>query len=329
MVSNLAQIPFPWHGVGKEQQQEKWCPCTIFLGENATMCSSAISTQRHHLEQEESAAHQYLLSLCWPDAQPRCPRCAHTKIYTLNQSRLRCAACKYTFRPFTGRWLDNGALCCTQWLALIRLFAHNTPTAEIMRQLGISYNTVFKAITAIRFAILAQAPDNGQLMGAGTGLDSYLNGARLTGGPTPMNLENIPVYGIIETEHWVFIDLLPEFYAETLFHFHLSFHLGIKRLGHLVYTDRYKNYNTLIMCGNDSLPYNCIRRTKNSVQMDETNSPFWTFALENLKRLRGISCQRFPLYLKELEFRYNNRHKQLIPLVEKYVCGLVRTRTAR
>lgn len=288
--------------------------------------SSAVSTQRTQLEQSEPAARQYFLSLCWPDAHPRCPRCAHAKIYMLNQDRLRCASCKYTFRPFTGRWLDNGALSCTQWLALIRLFAKNTPTAKIMRQLGISYNTVFKAVTALRFSILAQAPDSAQIMGTGTSLGSYLKGARLTGGPTPMGLENIPVYGIIETENWVFADLLPEFYAETLFHFHLSFHLTMKRLGHLVYTDRYKNYDTLIMCGNDSLPYGCIRRNKKNVHMDKSNSPFWAFTLKNLKQLRGISCQRFPLYLKELEFRHNNRHKQLIPLLEKYVCGLVRTK---
>ncbi len=279
---------------------------------------------RAALEQDESAAREYLLSLCWPDKMPRCPRCAHAKVYSLSNDRLRCAACKYTFRPFTGRWLDNGALSCTQWLALLRLFAHKTAISEIMETLSLSYNTAFKATTAIRFGILAHATDSAQLLGPDTRLDSFLKGARLTGGPACMTMDSIPVYGIMETGQWAFIDLIPGFRAETLFHFHLNFHLKIVRSGHLVYSDKYKNYDTLLMCGNDSLPYDCIRRSKDKVHVEESGSPFWNYLLDNLKLLRGISSQRFPLYLKELEFRYNNRDKDLLPLLDGYLCALVR-----
>lgn len=280
--------------------------------------------ERAALEQDEQAARRYLRSLCWPDETPRCPRCANAKIYSLSNDRLRCAACKYTFRPFTGRWLDNGALSCSQWLTLLRLFANDTPMAEIMETLNLSYNTAFKATTAIRFAILAHATDSAQLLGPDTRLDSYLKGARLTGGPACMRMDSIPVYGIMETDQWVFIDLIPGFRAETLFHFHLNFHLKIVRSGHLVYSDKYKNYDTLLLCGNDTLPYDCIRRRRGKVHVDEVEAPFWVYLLENLKRLRGISCQRFPLYLKELEFRYNNRGKDLLPMLDNYLCALVR-----
>ena len=34
---------------------------------------------------------------------------------------------------------------------------------------------------------------------------------------------------------------------------------------------------------------------------------FWSFAKERLIRYHGISRERFPLYIKEMEWRYNNR----------------------
>lgn len=37
----------------------------------------------------------------------------------------------------------------------------------------------------------------------------------------------------------------------------------------------------------------------------------------------GVSPQRFPLYLKELEFRYNHRHEDIFPRLVQYLCDLV------
>jgi transposase len=42
---------------------------------------------------------------------------------------------------------------------------------------------------------------------------------------------------------------------------------------------------------------------------------FWSFAKERLTKYHGISPKRFPLYVKELEFRYNHRKEDLFPLM--------------
>ncbi|WP_319542464.1 transposase [uncultured Pseudodesulfovibrio sp.] len=122
-------------------------------------------------------------------------------------------------------------------------------------------------------------------------------------------MDTIPVYGILRRDDIVFIDLVPGFQAETLFHFHMNFHLKLIRTGNLVYTDRYKDYDTLIFCGNDSLPYDVIRRYDEPPHIDAVQDEFWDYAQSRIKKFRGISCQRFPLYMKELEFRFNNRDK--------------------
>ncbi|NDV18488.1 DDE transposase [Pseudodesulfovibrio sp. JC047] len=274
---------------------------------------------------DDAKARAYLLELTWPTGDPFCPRCGHRKVYTLSGERLRCASCKYTFQPFSGRWINNGALSPSEWLRLIVLFVEECSVHQMKEQLGLSYNTVYKALTAIRFAILGHALDARQLISPATGLDSYLKGNRLTGGPREMHMDTIPVYGILRRNDIVFIDLVPGFQAETLFHFHMNFHLKLIRTGNLVYTDRYKDYDTLIFCGNDSLPYEVIRRYDEPPYIDEVQDEFWQYAQTRIKKFRGISCQRFPLYMKELEFRFNNQDKPVAEILAAYLCALVPT----
>lgn len=38
---------------------------------------------------------------------------------------------------------------------------------------------------------------------------------------------------------------------------------------------------------------------------------FWSFAKERLVKHHGVSKEKFPLYLKELEFRYNIRERDI------------------
>lgn len=276
-----------------------------------------------HLESDEDAAREYLLSQCWPESDPICPRCLNTKIYSLSGGRLRCSNCRYTFQPFSGRWLNNGALSASEWIRLTRMFVEEHSPHQIKTAMSMSYNTVYKGLTTIRFAILAHAADSSQLISPATGLDSYLRGKRLTGTPAAMRMDTIPVYGILRKGDMVFIDLLPGFQAETVFHFHMNFHLKMVRSGNFVYTDKYRDYDAMMLCGNDTLPYAVIKKSDEPTHIDAIDSDFWPEAKAALKRFRGISCQRFPLYLKELEFRFNNSTTDILPLLLAYLCDLV------
>jgi transposase len=50
---------------------------------------------------------------------------------------------------------------------------------------------------------------------------------------------------------------------------------------------------------------------------------FWSWAKESLIKHHGVSKENFPLYLKELEFRYNNRHTDIFEKVSNFMCDLV------
>ncbi|MCL5036054.1 MAG: IS1595 family transposase, partial [Chloroflexi bacterium] len=42
---------------------------------------------------------------------------------------------------------------------------------------------------------------------------------------------------------------------------------------------------------------------------------------ERLIKHHGVSREKFPLYLKELEFRYNHREEDIFHLMAKMICN--------
>jgi len=276
-----------------------------------------------HLD-EETMAHKTLRTICFGDSGVYCPRCAEHKLYTLADDRFRCSACRYTFHEFSGRWINNGDHAPHNWLRVVRLFVDGFSTHQAAGELGLSYNAAYKAFTTIRFAIMAHALDASQFISPATGLSEYVKNKKLTGLPGTQAIETIPVYGILERGGLVFIDLVPGIHAETvIYYFIQNFRLGVTRNGNILHTDRYKHYDALILCGDESLPLDYISETSNTVAIDSGRHTFWLFAKERIKRFKGISIRRFPLYLKELEFRYNHQGQDIFDIVLRYVCDLV------
>jgi transposase len=47
---------------------------------------------------------------------------------------------------------------------------------------------------------------------------------------------------------------------------------------------------------------------------------FWSFATKRMTKFHGVSKEKFPLYLKEMEFRYNHRHQPIFDTLVQYLC---------
>jgi len=50
---------------------------------------------------------------------------------------------------------------------------------------------------------------------------------------------------------------------------------------------------------------------------------FWSYAKERLIKHHGVSKEKFPLYLKEMEFRYNNRNTRIFTQLAEYLVNLM------
>lgn len=271
----------------------------------------------------EAAARGFILQHCWPTGEKRCPKCESPKVYTLADKRYRCGGCKYTFHDLSRRWINCGGLSCQQWLRLIKLFELELTVSRMVPQLSLSYNTVYKAVTAIRFALLARAVDARQLLTGAFGLDLGFENGRILSEKTRERMTSFPVFGLMENSGWTFVDLLPHISAESVFHFNMSFQLTLMRMGNVVYTDRYRHYDALIFCGDESLPFSFIQNTDQRTLVDSRRGGFWNFAKHRLRRFNGVTPRRFPLYLKELEFRYNHRKQDVYTHIVESLCHVV------
>jgi transposase len=250
----------------------------------------------------------------------RCPRCATPRAYALQEGRWRCGACRYTFGLRTGCWLGQCRVSALTWLWLVKLFELEVVAQQAGVQAGLSYPTALRAYTTMRRAILAtEAPT--LLRDEVEADESYFGPRRSSrhrgeragrGGPA-----KIPVFGILERQGQVQVSVVPDCSAESL----LSATLKTVKRGSLVYTDRWKGYDTLTCYGYQHLRVDHERqfsrpsrpRGRGPVHINGLEG-FWSYAKGKLQKHHGVSPVKFPLYLYEMQFRYNHRHHDLFDL---------------
>ncbi|MCX5851322.1 MAG: IS1595 family transposase, partial [Deltaproteobacteria bacterium] len=199
----------------------------------------------HTLISSESRARKYLLGKCFKNHQRFCPRCRCRKLYLLQEGRYRCSRCDYTFHDFSERWINRGRLTCVQWLSLIKLFELEVSVRKMAAQMNLSYRAVYRAVTTIRMAILAHAADADMLLGGEIELDESYFGGRRKGNRGRGAAGKVPVFGILERKGVVQVSVVPNVTTKTL----MALTVKKVRRGSVVYTDKFRSYDSLMFCG--------------------------------------------------------------------------------
>lgn len=267
----------------------------------------------------ESNARRYLLEKCFKNHQRFCPKCTSRKLWKLGDGKRRCSRCRYTFQDFSGRWLNQSRLSCQNWIRILKLFELEVSANKIASQLAVPYNTVHRAIMLIRHAILCSAVDAPGLLGGEIELDESYFGGKRKGKRGRGAAGKVPVFGILERQGIVRVEVVPNVRADTL----LGLTVKTVRRGSIVYTDRYQAYDSLMFCGYRHLSINHTKRFATGKVYINGLEGFWSWAKERLIKHHGISPAWFPFYLKELEFRYNHRLEDFFDLTADTICALI------
>lgn len=273
----------------------------------------------HKLVNSENSSRKYLTKKCRKNGRRFCPRCKHQKLYKLSSGRRRCANCKYTFHDFSGRWINHGRLSCIQWLSIVKLFELELSVRKMAEQMGLAYNTVYRAVHTIRCSILAHADDASAILGGEIELDECYFGGRRKGNRGRGAAGKVPVFGILERNGKVQVSVVPNVTADTL----IGLTVKTVRRGSIIYTDKFRSYDSLMFCGYRHLKIDHGKRYASGKVYINGLEGFWSWAKERLIKHHGVSKENFPLYLKELEFRYNHRHTDIFDIVANYLCDLV------
>jgi len=115
------------------------------------------------------------------------------------------------------------------------------------------------------------------------------------------------------------VNVLPDVSADSI----LSIAVRKVKRGSIVYTDKWKSYDTLMFCGYRHMKVDHdVRFFRGKVHINGMEG-FWSYAEERLIKHHGVSPRKFPLYIKEMEFRYNNRERDVFDTLLNYITDLV------
>lgn len=263
----------------------------------------------------EEGIRQYFVKACWKDYILFCIRCRARKIYRIRRDRYRCSQCGYEFSDFTGRWINKVKLPGKDWLWLIKLFELEISARKASQQLGISYPTVLKAFHLLRETITAHASDGELFLNGEVEVNQTFFESRYGNPPQ----DKVSVFGILERKGQVKVETLKNMTPEAM----LNLTVKTVRRGSIVYTDKFNGYDALMFCGYKHIRTDHGKRFSRKEVYINGLEGFWSYAKERMTRFHGVSKEKFPFYLKEMEFRYNHRRKPIFNTLVHYLCDLV------
>jgi transposase len=197
----------------------------------------------------------------------------------------------------------------------IKLFELDTSVQEATHQLDLSYNTVYDLFDLFRQSIARTDIDPSFTLSGEIEMDESFFGGRRKGSRGRGAVGKIPVFGILECGGKVRVEVVQNVTGETLLNMAIT---KVKR-GSLIYTDKFRSYYGLISYGFRHMRIDHGKRFVNGKVYINGIEGFWSFAKERLMKYPGVNPMKFPLYLKELEFRYNHRHHDLYGDVMKCI----------
>jgi transposase len=190
-------------------------------------------------------------------------------------------------------------------------------TRKISQQVNLSYPTVHKAAHVIRLSIIAGSMEAHDF--SSSEIYPVFFGGKRKGSQNKGAFNKTSVLGILERNGVAKIEVVKGISADTL----LSMTIQIVRRGSIIYTEKFRNYDALMLCGYRNLSADQHKRFFDGKVYINGPGGFWSYVKERLIKYHGVSKEKFPLYLKEMEFRYNNRNTPIFIQLAKYLVNLV------
>ena len=201
----------------------------------------------------------------------------------------------------------------------MKLFELEVSALRAAVQCDVSYPTALKAYDLLRYSILASAHDGQDLLAGEIELDESYFGGRRKGKRGRGAAAKVPVFGILERNGVVRVEVVKDVSARSL----MEHTIKTVRRGSIIYTDKFRSYDALMFCGYRHLRVDHGRRFCSGKVYINGLEGFWSYAKQRLAKFHGVSKEKFPFYLKEMEFRFNNRNHDLFELLAQNITNLV------
>jgi len=265
---------------------------------------------------DEQRAEKFLREIGILKTFRKCSYCGNKHFGKVRRNFYKCYRCKREWSVRKGSVLERMKIPFNKIVLALKLFELEVPVLKACKELELSYNTVHRLFMLFREKIYKKTGEDDLLKGEIEADEIYFGGKRR--GKRGRGAKNkIPVFGILERGGKVKVEIVKDVKAETL----LKETIRKVKRGSLIYTDKFKSYDGLVMYGFRHERIDHSKRFANGKVYINGIEGFWSYAKGKLLKFHGLLPETFPYYLKELEFRYNNRNENLFDKIVEAVRG--------
>jgi transposase len=200
----------------------------------------------------------------------------------------------------------------TEWKfrLLIRYFALDFSATDVAQLTGLTRKSVNTIFLKIRERLAQDCERRSPLSAGEVEVDESYFGARRVRGKRGRGASGKTiVFGLLKRDGKVYTEIVPDCKKATL----QAIIRGRVSIDAIIHSDGWRGYDGLVDVGYSKHfrvehGANVFARGTHHINGIES---FWSYAKRRLQKFNGISTRTFNLHLKECEWRFNNRSKNL------------------
>ncbi len=213
------------------------------------------------------------------------------------------------------KYVNRSKISETKFRELVKYFSLDIPSQNIAVLSKLNRNTVNRYLSELRKRIAEFCEQQSPFKGVIEVDESYFGGKRIKGKRGRGAGSKTPVFGILQRGGKVYAEIVPDCAKATL----QAIIRGKVTPDSVIHSDGWRGYNGLVDLGYKKHyrvhhGANEFAKGKNHINGIES---FWSFAKRRLMKFQGVPRITFYLHLKECEFRFNYRDKNLYVMLLK------------
>ena len=204
---------------------------------------------------------------------------------------------------------------------VIRYFAHDLTASKTAELTALTRKTVTSIYLKIRARLAQECERASPFSACEVEVDESYFGARRVRGKRGRGASGKTiVFGIFKRNGCVYTEIVPDCKKATL----QAIIRGRVGLDAVINSDGWRGYDGLVDVGYSK--HLRVNHAENEFVRETAHvngiESFWSFAKRRLQKFNGVSAQTFNWHLKECEYRFNNRKKnlyqELLKMLENY-----------
>ena len=231
----------------------------------------------------------------------KCIYCDKSKLSKLKDGRLKCKNCN---KYYSIKKLKRD-------IQVLYYFYLEISGRKTAKEMNLNYKTVQSRFMNFRKCIKEYCDNQAEKLNGKLELDESYFGGKRKGNRGRGAFNKTIVFGILERKGKIYLKIVENVSKEKLMK---AIEKKTKK-GSVFYTDGFKSYNSLSQFGK----HNIIKHSKDEFAKGHNHingiEGFWSYAKERFHKYHGIQKKNYPLYLKEMEFRYNFRNESVFNLL--------------